>query len=129
MVGYLKVHLRLNETLILILCSSHILISYMDNSLHIFVLSSSLQSSSPSSFYNSPHPFQCPLLTPPHTYQYAAQTPPSLFTTSILFWTEKRFGNPQTAATECLEEIPNDKCWEKRVYMNRSQINYQVEKK
>ena len=68
MVGYLKVHLRLNdETLILILCSSHTLISYMDNCLHIFVLSSPLQSSSPSSFYNSPHPFQCPLLTPPHT--------------------------------------------------------------
>ena len=77
MVGYLKVHLRLNDkTLILILCSSHTLISYMDNCLHIFILSSPLQSSS---FYNSPHPFQCPLLTPPHMYVPVCCTNSSLF--------------------------------------------------
>ena len=98
MVGYLRVHLRLNETLILIFMFFPHTISYMYNCLHLFILSSPLHSSSPSSFYNSPHPFQCPLLTPSHTYQYAAQlhiVSPLPFTTSILFWTEKHFGHPQ----------------------------------
>ena len=46
----------------------------------------------------------------------------SLFTTSILLWTKKLFGHPQTAATERLEKIPKDKCWEKyrkKGYMKR----------
>ena len=78
MVGYLKVHLRLNdETLILILCSSHTLISNMDNSLHIFVLSSPLQSSSLlPSITLPPFPMPTPNST---TYIPVCRTNSSLF--------------------------------------------------
>ena len=132
MVGYLKVHLRLNETLILILCSSHTLISYMDNSLHLFVLSSPLQSSSPSSIYNSPHPFQCPLLTPPHTYQYTACTNSSLSLhhsspLPYCFGQRSALEIPRQQPLNVLRKSPMTSAGEnreKRVYMKRSQINY-----
>ena len=63
--GYLRVHPLLNKTMSLIFLSfPHTFISYMYNSLHLFI---PLHSTSTSSFLNSSHSFLPPLLTPPLT--------------------------------------------------------------
>ena len=128
MVVYLKVHLRLNKTF---LCSSHTLISYMNNSLHIFVLSSS----------TILFPFFLLQLSPPfpmpHHIHTSIPTNSSLFLhhSSALpycFGLRSTLEIPQQQPLNILRKFPMTSAGKNRkngCTLNRSQINYQVEKK